>query len=120
MDRRGFLRGLLGVGAVAVAAPIVEPVTKYFFAPSQGWVLNSGIYTSSCWSRKTPTEIMDDVNAALLQVHEAGAYQPDRIWVPRNHMAFLTAELDHMDVKLTSPLNRPNSGSFAFMGGARC
>jgi hypothetical protein len=68
MDRRGFLR-LLGGAAVASA-------TTYVLPPLGGW--RQGLYASnghgnSMWVRKTPTEIMADVNAMLAETWERGA-----------------------------------------------
>jgi hypothetical protein len=68
MDRRGFFR-LLGGAAVASA-------TTYVLPPLGGW--RQGLYASnghgnSMWVRKTPTEIMADVNAMLAETWERGA-----------------------------------------------
>jgi hypothetical protein len=77
MDRRGFLR-LLGGAAVASA-------TTYVLPPLGGWRQGqSGLYASnghgnSMWVRKTPTEIMADVNAMLAETWNNAAL-PDHVY----------------------------------------
>lgn len=74
MDRRGFFR-LLGGAAVASA-------TTYVLPPLGGW--RQGLYASnghgnSMWVRKTPTEIMADVNAMLAETWNNAAL-PDHVY----------------------------------------
>ena len=73
MDRRGFLC-LLGGTAVASA-------TTYVLPPLGGWRVGSnGLYASngygngnSMWVNKSPTDIMNDINAMLAQTWERSA-----------------------------------------------
>ena len=59
MDRRSFLRSLLGASAV-VAAP--API-KYFFAPRGGWTLKHRVYS------------FKDVNGFITQPLQSGDWQ---------------------------------------------
>ena len=94
MDRRMFLRSLVGAAATTVVAPKV-----YVFAPPSGWTLREGLWATnghgkSLWVSKTPEEILADVNAALAQVWLA---LPDQF-------VFMPAQLEILDPKLAQRL----------------
>ena len=99
MNRRMFLRSLLGTSVIAAAPKVV-----YVFAPPSGWNLTDGqVWASnssdnSLWLNKTPTEILADFNYALTQV-----------WVNSELLApdqfeFSAANLKILDLKLVQAL----------------
>ena len=69
MNRRNFLRTILGTAVVASTNPV------HFLAPPCGWMRGAeGIYTNgpvpgSHWQHKTPTDIMADIDALLKSMH---------------------------------------------------
>ena len=76
MNRRGFLRSIFEAGVI-IALP--APIT-YILPPRGGWRLAGNVYTfkdikgalrlpplppAPTWARKTPQEILVDINTAL-------------------------------------------------------
>ena len=105
MDRRSFLRGLLGTAALVTVAP-----KTYILPPSGGWRMSNSLWASNnngtLWSQKTPAEILADVNRALKtysfkDVKGALKYKSmyEGSWI------FKEAELSSLDVKRSFPLH---------------
>ena len=90
-SRRDFLRGLLGAAGVAVVpAPVV-----YCFAPPGGWSLTEGglwatnSAGTSMWAAKSPTEILQDVNALLEEMARPWEFIPQNLLLGKAQLELL-------------------------------
>jgi hypothetical protein len=102
IDRRAFLHSLIAAGVTAAAAPSVV----YILAPPQGWALgdgslfsaNNGFASYSWWLRKTPEEILADVNAYLYPEFKTRHLEKDD-WSPLDVNATLVLRDKYLEFK---------------------
>lgn len=71
LTRRGFLKCLAATAAVAIAAPVIEPVVKHFVPPPAGWHPDSfNLKLPDWYAQRALRSLNDNLGVSMRMVKE--------------------------------------------------